>query len=78
MDSEKDSWHFGWLHLAVTDVGLIYFNLKPINCTVSLHMHILECTEIDKKKIFIVENVSHILCCPRCCQFSSYVGSSLF
>jgi len=48
MDREKDSWHSSGLHLAVTAVGLIYFNLKPINYTVSLHMHVLECTEIDK------------------------------
>lgn len=78
MDSEKDSWPFSWPHLSVADVGLIYFNLKRINCTLSLHMHILKCSERDKKKICIVKNVSHILCCLCCCQFSSYVESSLF
>lgn len=70
MDNEKDFWHFSWLHLAVTDKRFINFNLKPINCTVSLHMHVLGCMEIDKKKIFIVGNISCILCCPFPCQFS--------
>lgn len=51
MDSEKDFQHFSWLHLAVADKGLINFNLKPINCTVSLHMHILGWIAIDKKEI---------------------------
>lgn len=77
-DAQWHSWHFSWLHLGVTDVRLIYFNLKLINCTVSLPMHILEGVEIDKKKIFIVKIVSHILCCPFSCQFSSYVESSAF